>query len=546
MRHAHNALLPLLLFVACGPGGPGPNGEPPNIPGTDFWVDTGGVDRGAVAQLRPSATEVRIEQGLDTRISVEGVFSDGTAVPLNRAAARVGEGESAVAQVQWTVTPEGAVTLSEPTEAGVTVTGANPGEGALVARLGDLQAEVPLTVVPPALVGLELSVEQALEVRSVAAVIATARYRDGRTEDVTRRATWVSSDPAAIPVLDDAPRKGLVFPYLRGATTVTATYEDQTATLDLEVPCGMDPSNRIALNEAMPNASWPSAILYDVEKNRSERPLSIRDLMCDESFSGYRAFVFSLNAGWCGPCHAWMRTVAANEAALEEAGILPVFVIGDTTTRGDYASSNTAYADQLVTQHDSPFGFRVGDSETQGAGEQGVKQVLGVTQGWPSLFVVERDGMRVLSLSGGAPSNVNGIIQTVNQGGGPGPELPPSNCRDGDEEASEPNDVLRLAPEIGPGDWSGGICNVAPDMYRVKAEGRWRAVLSFQNRIADLDLYGWDETTDSVLRRDNRAVGSFSTRDDVETIEMEGESVIRVQSKRLGDTAPYTLTIEPI
>ncbi|MEO1232221.1 MAG: hypothetical protein AAFZ18_25315 [Myxococcota bacterium] len=541
---AFAAVTALAGLTACGPDGPGPNGEPANVPGlAEFWLDAGdGLDHGMLTTLAFDApATLQVESKLNILVPLTGTFADGATVDLDM-----------VEQVQWSIEDTTLAGLGAKSDGGVEVNGLTEGTTKLVAQIGDLTVSQDLEVLPVALVGLTLSMDGELKLFEVSELTATAEYRDGTTQDVTTTTSFSSSAPEIVTALDDAGRKGLLYATRRGDAIITSNYEDQAATLNVGVGCQLVPSDRIATNSGMPNASWPNAIMYDVDGTQTTRPLSIEEMMCDSSFDQYAGFIFSLNAGWCGPCHAWMRTAAASEQTLDQAGILPVFVVGDGVARGTYSVATVEYADQLSTQHaGNSASIRLGDIETVGLGDPsqqlgGVKQVLSTTNGWPSLFVVRRSDMQVLSLSGGAPPTVDGIVNLVQSNSGGGGSAPATNCMDGDDEATEPNDIIKLAPQLDLGSHPGGICNNSPDFFRIKVDGPWRATLTFTNATADLDMYVWDETTDAIFRNEaGEFIGSFDSRRDFESVEFSGEAVIRIQAKAEGRTAPYTLSIEP-
>lgn len=468
-------------------------------------------------------------------IAVEAVFED---------EARVGVAEL----VEWTSSDPGVfVVTDEVTAEGVVVEGTGRGSAILSGVLGDLDVTQSITVSRAALEALELEVVDDVQARSdVGELRALGRFLDSEApEDVTAEVTWVSSAPGVVAAFDDAGRRGLVYGLTRGAATITASLDGISGSVDVEVPCTLTPSGAINLGQIMVNASWPAVIEYDAEGNQSTKALSIEDLMCDSAYDGYRAFVFSLNAGWCGPCHAWMRTVSGAAQQIEDAGILPVFVIGDTTRQGDYAGATIEYADRLVSQHTTdPRGLRIGDADTVGAGPNGIKQVLNITRGWPTLFIVRRSDMEVLTLDSGAPRSVDPVIQTVNlragSGGGGGGST--SDCAENVDEDSEPNDVVRLAPTLDLGTYSGGICNGQPDFFRIDADGSYTVTIEFTNAEADLDLFEWNPEADNVMIRDNRAVQSIFNNRDFETLELSGSTYIAIRAKRGG--TGYTLRID--
>jgi len=100
-----------------------------------------------------------------------------------------------------------------------------------------------------------------------------------------------------------------------------------------------------------------------------------------------------------------------------------------------------------------------------------------------------------------------------------------SNCEEGEEEASEPNDTIDLAPTITPGEaLEGGICAAGPDFYRVEIEGPWRAHL-YQNIFAH---GGIDDLELQVYNQRLERVRHSSARQNHETVEYEGPAYLAV------------------
>jgi hypothetical protein len=225
-----------------------------------------------------------------------------------------------------------------------------------------------------------------------------------------------------------------------------------------------------------------------------------------------------------------------------------VFVIGDTAQPGSYDGADLAYADRLTRTHaGDAMSLRVGDADTMGAGSIGMKQIVSVTNAWPTLFLVDRENMRVvtrvqraLDQPGQGYPSIRDALAMLGQGGGGPPVM--SNCSADADEASEPNDIPAIAASVGEGELAAGMCDGDPDFFRVEIEGRWRATIMFSNRTADLDLFGWDEAANAILRENGQAIAS-ATRNDTESIELTGPALIRIQAKGQA-TGDYTLLIE--
>ncbi len=80
------------------------------------------------------------------------------------------------------------------------------------------------------------------------------------------------------------------------------------------------------------------------------------------------------------------------------------------------------------------------------------------------------------------------------------------------EEVGEPDDSAGQAAPLGGVEIAGGLCNAAPDFYRIDAAGAWRVDLRFSHADGDLDLYLWDTARgDVAVAPDGRPLGSDST-----------------------------------
>lgn len=520
----------LLLGGACGDD---VGNEPPEPDPVDpnLWVDADGNVRGPLVDVRlAEAVQVlEIERTLTRVLSAEGFLGDGSAVDLGD-------------QVTWSTSEDEPtiLRLGEPTADGVEVEALAEGTVTVYAEFGTLRGEQTVSVIPPALVELAISAPGDLRLRDILPLAATARYRDGSEVDVTSEASWASSDPTSISVMNDEGRKGLAFAQRRAPSTITAQFEDMSAELELEVACTLIPGNTLAPGISVPDASWPAAIWYRPDGTREVRSLSMENLMCDPAFDRYKAFVISLNAGWCGPCHQWMRLAGEGADLLEAAGVLVLFVVFEDEMG---RVSNTDYAELLVNTHmvADPRSIRVGDGDTVWSGG-GLRRFTGGSV--PAIFTIDRQEMRVVARERSTTQIVTDIVERANAlppGGAVEPPLV-TNCPDGADEWSEPNDAPAIAPFLDVGAHSGGICNLEHDYYRVRLEGDWEVTLSFDLSQADLDIYvlaiepGEDgvrpvlDAATSGPRSPERVAGS-------------GPALLLVRPKYESDTAPYTLEL---
>ncbi len=115
-------------------------------------------------------------------------------------------------------------------------------------------------------------------------------------------------------------------------------------------------------------------------------------------------------------------------------------------------------------------------------------------------------------------------------------------CPDGDDPYEEAgNNEAASAPSIEPGTFSGGICGLEQDFFKVDLEGSWTLDLEFTHNNGDLDVYIWDTEMNQPVIVDEAPVGSESTNDN-ESFEYEGPATIAVLGFR-GARNTYTLTL---
>lgn len=547
----------LALASACGgeeANGPGPNGEAANVPGLDdFYLATpDGLDHGVLSSLSLSPDSMELERSLTQMVTLSGTFADGTTIDLDE-----------VAQVSWSSSDESIFTVGDASADGVEVTAVEIGTAKLIATLGSLSAEEDVSVIAPSLVSITIEETTVANLKATGALTATGVYVDQSTQDLTKMVTWSSSAPDILVVLDDTARKGLTYGRARGSATITATFEGISATADLAVPCALNPGNALIKSGIMPNASWDGAVTYDSAGNREVKSISMETLMCDPAYDNYRAFVLTLNAAWCGPCHALIRSMAQYSADLEAAGILPMTVVGDSSSSSsnpNYSGATSVFADAMVSETVQSVGaspsftsIRVGDAETgnvdANGNYDGIKRVFvdnaADRLGWPTRITVRRSDMEIVSIdSGGFSGTVQPMINVVNDNIDP-VVSGTTNCAATDEESFEPNDAPGIAPEVGFGTYTGGICDASADYYLVKVDGPWEATLQFENYRGDLDLYAWDTTSNSVLVQNGESKSSVASASNFETLQLEGTVVLRVQAKIAGNTNPYTLFVQP-
>ena len=166
----------------------------------------------------------------------------------------------------------------------------------------------------------------------------------------------------------------------------------------------------------------------------------------------------------------------------------------------------------------------------------------------PAAFVVRRSDMRIVSsqrLRGAQHLPHVEIAQDpMADWSDPGrptiiPVLP-SNCPEGSEELSEPNDSPDTAATIGVGRVEGGVCGRRGDFYFVDLQGAWRAELAFSHATGDLDVVFFSNGQPMV--GGNGEPQGANSSDDNEVFSWRGPLMFYIYGYD-GATAPYTLTI---
>jgi thiol-disulfide isomerase/thioredoxin len=291
----------------------------------------------------------------------------------------------------------------------------------------------------------------------------------------------------------------------------------------------------IALGRTLPRFRWATArdprgaaVDFDLER-----------FHCDAAWDRYSVLAFIVGTGWCSACVEYDAQLAGLAQSFEAAGGLFVFVeVEDAGYRP--ADSQTAAGIVARSYGDGP-GLRVGDADTQpNAMAIGAASIV---RSYPSAFVVRRSDMQVIADQGASAYTLDyvGLARDAAAGGGPDPAPGPVGgaCV---EEPGEPDDSAGQAAPLGGVEIAGGLCNAAPDFYRIDAAGAWRVDLRFSHADGDLDLYLWDTARgDVAVAPDGRPLGSDSTDDD-EALDGFGPATLMIVGYD-GAQAPYRLAL---
>jgi uncharacterized protein YjdB len=161
------------------------------------------------------------------------------------------------------VTGEAVWTSSDPSVAQIIATGLDAGslttlaEGTstISASLAGITGNSAVTVTPAVITALQVTPSNlSLPAGNTRSYAATAYYSDGTDEDVTKQATWTSSNSSVASVVPSGEEGGFVTARTTGNTDISATYRDTTTSVPLTVTAAVLTSIELSpLNKTIPN-----------------------------------------------------------------------------------------------------------------------------------------------------------------------------------------------------------------------------------------------------------------------------------------------------
>ena len=154
--------------------------------------------------------------GLSRQVTVTGTFSDGTTQDLT-ALATWSSSAPAIASVSNAMGSAGLVSLLAPGSATIT---ANVVVGGVT-----LAADVSVAVSNAFVKSIAVTGSPTLPAGYKTQFIAVATYSDGSSLDVTKQATWTSSNTAVATISTASPTQGFATGITSGTTTISATLE---------------------------------------------------------------------------------------------------------------------------------------------------------------------------------------------------------------------------------------------------------------------------------------------------------------------------------
>jgi hypothetical protein len=367
MRRARSfVLLAAAGVLSCGgdtrdPGnGSGSGSEPDNTPKvTELAIGlTASLPVGLSGELRALH---RYSDGSETDVSLEATWASS-----NTAAATIEAVAGQVAKL---------VAVGEGT-ATITVT------------VGERNASADVTIAPAAVASILIAPsDPVLRPDESVRLTAVGRMTDGKSKDLSGMVTWTSQRPA-VATVDET---GVVVGVGLGQSFIRATAGEISGMVTAKVECAYpEETSRVRYGQTIPALSWSGAYLAD----NSQIDFSLYNFHCSRGYDQYKSIAFIVGAGWCPNCPDYTRRVARQQAELDAAGMLLVFIEAEDNSRrvADNEDARTIL-DRLIR---GVPGIRAGD----GISEPVASPFRSAVSGYPSAFVVRRSDMKVIADQG--------------------------------------------------------------------------------------------------------------------------------------------------
>jgi Bacterial Ig-like domain (group 2) len=168
-----------------------------------------------LSQIKISPANKSIAKGTSLQFIATGIFSDGTQQDFS-------------ASASWKASPAIIATIS----AHGNLTGVGEGAAQVSATYQGLSGSASITVGPPALMGIAVSLGQSsLPLGGSENVIATGSFSDGSTQDLTRSVSW-QANPSTVATIGN---QGILTGVGKGVAQVSATYQGLSGSASLTV-----------------------------------------------------------------------------------------------------------------------------------------------------------------------------------------------------------------------------------------------------------------------------------------------------------------------
>jgi hypothetical protein len=507
--------------MACGDGG-GSSADPdPAGSGGQAGNGTGGEGtvEAALSEIYFHGAAETLKVGEAAELMLMAKFDDDTEKDIT-------------ADAEWTTSDAAIITV----EAGK-LTGIAPGSADITAKYQGKEFTQSFSIAVPALTGIAVS-PQLMELKrgEPEQLTLTGTYDNGDTLPITEGVTWTSSNPD-VATIDDT---GLVTPLRGGPVQFTATFGDQTVTLDATTTCDYPRYARaIAYGETIPPLFWNDAFKAD----GSNIDLRMEDVYCDVAYKDVKVFFFIISAGWCTPCTLYAQRLKPEYRFIHEAG--GEIAIVETETE-DFVPADNAYAQRHI-EHiiGDAYAYRIGDKDTQPITDFWHKQSW--LNAFPTVVAVRTEDMQVITDSNHSMYYLP-LLQIAQDPyadwSNPGPPPFSNHCGPDDDEAGEAtNDNADGATPLAPGAFHGGICDEFADFYAIDQAGDWKLEVDFDADLADIDVYVWDRAQNQPLSEGGNIVGSTGSTGHEEFV-YRGPQIIAIAGYQ-GASAPYDIKLTP-
>lgn len=296
---------------------------------------------------------------------------------------------------------------------------------------------------------------------------------------------------------------------------------------------------QIGLGHTLPPFSWSSS----AQGSQLNEQFSTTDIYCGAEWQSVETVIFVVIPEWIRWLIEYVEYIDALAPQIESEGGRIVYVGAQSIDGQPLSLSDT----QSLLQEAAPqrSGIRVGESSNE---FPFALMDTALIPHLPAAFVVRRSDMKVIAIQSTRGLTHLPYVEITqdpmadwSEPGVPSivPTLP-SNCAEGEEEDSEPNDFPEEATTIGIGEYFGGICNRRGDFYFIDVQGPWTLDLEFSHAVGDLDLILF-ANGQPVYDAQGMPRGAGSGTDN-ETFSWRGQQFVYIFGYDSA-TSPYRLTI---
>ncbi len=181
------------------------------------------VKRAKLASIAVTPTNPSIAKGTRQQFTATGTFLDNTTQDLTTI-------------VNWNSSNTGVAAISNAADSNGLATSVGAGSTTITATWTSISGSTTLTVNSAALLSLEVTpTNSSIAKGSTQQFIATGKFSDNTTQDLTTAVTWNSSNTAVATISNAAGSNGLATSVTTGTTTITATSGSISGTAALTV-----------------------------------------------------------------------------------------------------------------------------------------------------------------------------------------------------------------------------------------------------------------------------------------------------------------------